>query len=374
LLSDLAPPCLPTAKPNRFTRNHQTKAKMSKPEDLPPMEYRFLGRSGLQVSAISLGGWLTYGGHVDAEGTFKCMKAAYDSGVNFFDTAEGYANGESEIVMGQAIKKYGWKRNDLVISTKIYWGGAFGDNIVNNKGLSRKHVIEAMDACLERLDLKYVDLVYAHRPDRQTPMEETVRAFNHLISTGKALYWGTSEWSADEIAQAWRYADKLNLVGPVMEQPSYSMLDRKKVEHEFFHLYREVGTGLTVFSPLRQGILSGKYKNGIPEDSRFGSENIGFIKDFWKRENAKKQFQDLVDKANKVEPIAEKLGIKMATLALAWVLKNKNVSSAIIGASSPEQVFENIRAIGAQEKLTPEIMKEIDEALDNKPDAITPRF
>ncbi|WYZ41846.1 hypothetical protein EsH8_V_000741 [Colletotrichum jinshuiense] len=347
---------------------------MSKPDDLPPMEYRFLGRSGLQVSAISLGGWLTYGGHVDSEGTFKCMKAAYDSGVNFFDTAEGYANGESEVVMGQAIKKYGWKRNDLVISTKIYWGGAFGDNVVNNKGLSRKHVIEAMDACLERLDLKYVDLVYAHRPDRQTPMEETVRAFNHLINTGKALYWGTSEWSADEISQAWRYADKLNLVGPVMEQPSYSMLERKKVEHEFFHLYREVGTGLTVFSPLRQGILSGKYKNGIPENSRYGSENIGFIKDYWKRENAKQQFQELVDRANKIEPIAEKLGIKMATLALAWVLKNKNVSSAIIGASSPEQVFENIRAIGAQEKLTPEILKEIDEALGNKPDDIIPRF
>ncbi|KAK1589698.1 voltage-dependent potassium channel beta subunit [Colletotrichum navitas] len=347
---------------------------MSKPEDLPPMEYRFLGRSGLQVSAISLGGWLTYGGHIDAEGTFECMKAAYDSGVNFFDTAEVYSSGESEIVMGQAIRKYGWKRNDLVISTKIYWGGAFGDNIVNNKGLSRKHVIEAMDACLERLDLSYVDLVYAHRPDRQTPMEETVRAFNHLISTGKALYWGTSEWSADEIAQAWRYADKLHLIGPVMEQPSYSMLDRKKVEHEFFHLYREVGLGLTVFSPLRQGILSGKYKNGIPEDSRFGSEKIGFIKDYWKREDAKKQFQDLVDKANKIEPIAEKLGVKMATLALAWVLKNKNVSSAIIGASSPAQIYENVRALGVQEKLTPEVMAEIDEALDNKPDAIIPRF
>ncbi|CRK28377.1 hypothetical protein BN1708_004616, partial [Verticillium longisporum] len=266
---------------------------MSKPDDLSAMEYRFLGRSGLQVSAISLGGWLTYGGHVDKEGTFKCMKAAYDCGVNFFDTAEGYAEGESEKVMGEAIKKYGWKRNDLVISTKIYWGGAFGDNVVNNKGLSRKHIIEGLDASLARLDLPYVDLVYAHRPDRHTPMEETVRAFNHVINEGKALYWGTSEWSADEIAQAWRYADKLNLIGPVMEQPAYNALDRKKVELDFVHLYREVGLGLTVFSPMRQGILSGKYKNGIPDDSRFAQKDVGFIGDYWKKENAKAEFQAL---------------------------------------------------------------------------------
>ena len=206
---------------------------MSKPENLPEMEYRFLGRSGLQVSAISLGGWLTFGGHVDREGTYACMKAAYDCGVNFFDCAEGYADGESETVMGEAIKKYGWKRNDLVVSTKvwasprhtpepsadlsqIYWGDAFSNNKINNRGLSRKHVIEGMNQSLERLQLDYVDLIYAHRPDRHTPMEETVRAFNHLISTGKAFYWGTSEWNADEIAQAWRYADKLGLIGPVM--------------------------------------------------------------------------------------------------------------------------------------------------------------
>ncbi|EEY14173.1 hypothetical protein D7B24_004387 [Verticillium nonalfalfae] len=347
---------------------------MSKPDDLPAMEYRFLGRSGLQVSAISLGGWLTYGGHVDKEGTFKCMKAAYDCGVNFFDTAEGYAEGESEKVMGEAIKKYGWKRNDLVISTKIYWGGAFGDNVVNNKGLSRKHIIEGLDASLARLDLPYVDLVYAHRPDRHTPMEETVRAFNHVINEGKALYWGTSEWSADEIAQAWRYADKLNLIGPVMEQPAYNALDRKKVELDFVHLYREVGLGLTVFSPMRQGILSGKYKNGIPDDSRFAQKDVGFIGDYWKKENAKAEFQALVDKANGLAPIAERLGIKQSTLALAWVLKNPNVSSAIIGASGAEQVYENIRAISAQEKLTPEVLEEMEKVLQNKPAAITPRF
>lgn len=205
-------------------------------------------------------------------------------------------------------------------------------------------------------------------------MEETVRAFNHLISTGKAFYWGTSEWSADEIAQAWRYADKLGLVGPVMEQPCYNALDRQKVEGEFAHLYREIGLGLTVFSPLRQGILSGKYRNGIPDDSRYGSKEIGFINNWWSREGAKKEFEGLVAKANKLGPIADRLGIKQSTLALAWVLKNPNVSSAIIGASSPEQVFENVRAVAAQEKLTDDVMEEIEKALENKPTAITPRF
>ncbi|KAK0385030.1 hypothetical protein NLU13_7508 [Sarocladium strictum] len=346
---------------------------MPKPENIPEMPYRFLGRSGLQVSAISLGGWLTYGGHIDREGTFNCMEAAYNCGVNFFDCAEAYAKGESEIVMGEAIKKYGWKRNDIVISTKIYWGGAFGDNIVNNKGLSRKHVIEGMNACLKRLDLEYVDLIYAHRPDRQTPIEETVRAFNHLIDTGKAFYWGTSEWSAPEISEAWRIADKLGLIGPVMEQPSYSMLDRAKVESEFAHLYREHGLGLTVFSPMRQGILSGKYKNGIPDDSRFAQTSVDFINGWWKRTD-KATWEGIVKQVSKLEPIAEKLGCKQSQLALAWVLKNENVSSAIMGASSPEQVYENVAATAFVDKLTPEIMKEIDDVLENKPPELVLRY
>jgi len=346
---------------------------MSKPEGLPEMEYRFLGRSGLKVSAISLGGWLTYGGHVDRDGTFSCMEAAYNSGVNFFDCAEGYAEGESEKVMGEAIKKYGWKRNDIVISTKLYWGGAFGNNKVNNVGLSRKHIIEGMDASLERLQLSYVDLIYAHRPDRHTPMEETVRAFNHLINNGKALYWGTSEWDASEIALAWRHADRLGLIGPVMEQPNYNMLDRVKVEGEFAHLYRELGLGLTVFSPLKQGILSGKYKNGIPDDSRFAQTEVDFVKGYWKR-TGKEQWQQIIDQVNKLEPIAQKLGVKMSVLALAWVLSNPNVSSAITGASSPAQVYENVQAVAAYKKLTPEILKEIDDILNNKPPAITYRF
>lgn len=338
------------------------------------MTYRFLGKSGLQVSSISLGGWLTYGGHVDREKTYDCMKAAYDCGINFFDCAEAYAGGESEKAMGEAIKKFGWKRNDLVISTKIYWGGAFGDNPVNNKGLSRKHIVEGMNASLQRLGLEYVDLIYAHRPDRHTPMEETVRAFNHLIDKGQAFYWGTSEWNADEIAQAWRVADRLGLIGPLMEQPAYNMLEREKVEREFAHLYREPsGLGLTVFSPMRQGILSGKYKDGIPEDSRFAQQQVEFIKGFWQR-TGKSKWDGIIEQVNKLVPIADKLGIKMSQLALAWVLKNENVSSAITGASSPAQVYENVRAVEVVDKLTPEIMAEIDKILNNKPPVVIMRW
>lgn len=244
---------------------------------------------------------------------------------------------------------------------------------MNNIGLSRKHIIEGMEGSLERLQLSYVDLIYAHRPDRHTPMEETVRAFNHLINTGKALYWGTSEWNADEILAAWRVADKLGLIGPVMEQPNYNMLDRVKVEGEFAHLYREVGLGLTVFSPLKQGILSGKYKNGIPDDSRFAQTQVDFVKGYWKR-TGKEQWEQIIGQVNKLEPIAQKLGIKMSVLALAWVLSNPNVSSAITGASSPAQVYENVQAVAAYKKLTPEILKEIDDILNNKPPAVTYRF
>jgi voltage-dependent potassium channel beta subunit len=346
---------------------------MAPPEGLPKMEYRFLGRSGLQVSAISLGGWLTYGGHVENENTFNCMKAAYDVGINFFDCAEGYSGGESERVMGQAIKKFGWKRNDLVISTKINWGAAHGNNPVNNVGLSRKHVIEGTNAALERLGLDYVDLIYAHRPDRNTPIEETVRAFNHLIDTGKAFYWGTSEWNADEIATAWRYAEKLNLIGPLMEQPQYNMLAREKVEKEFEHLYPETGLGLTIFSPLKIGILTGKYNDGIPSDSRLGSSNDAFVTMMNKKVGDETWKKD-IEVVRKLKPVADKLEITQAALAMAWVLKNKNVSSAITGASRPEQVYDSVKALAAVEKLTPEVMKEIDEILGNKPAEMVRRF
>ncbi|CAG8980032.1 hypothetical protein HYALB_00009241 [Hymenoscyphus albidus] len=357
------------------------------PEGLPPkecnenltncitstVEYRFLGRSGLQVSALGLGGWLTYGGHVENENTFACMKAAYDIGINFFDCAEGYAGGESERVMGQAIKKFGWKRSDLVISTKIYWGMANGENRVNNVGLSRKHIIEGTEASLERLGLAYVDLIYAHRSDRNTPMEEVVRAFNHLITTGKAFYWGTSEWDADEIADAWRVADRLGLVGPVMEQPNYSMLVREKVEKEFAHLYETTGLGLTTFSPLKYGILTGKYNDGIPADSRLGASDDNFVKGFNKNVGDKKWNKE-IEIVRKLKPIAEKLGITQACLALAWVLRNQRVSSAITGASRVQQVYDSALAFEAVKKLTPEIVEEIDAILGNKPAEFIRRF
>lgn len=301
------------------------------------------------------------------------MKAAYDVGINFFDCAEQYSGGESEKVMGDAIKKFGWKRNDLVISTKIYWGAAFGDNPVNNVGLSRKHIIEGVNSSLERLGLEYVDLIYAHRADRQTPMEETVRAFNHIINTGKALYWGTSEWTAEEIASAWRYADKLGLIGPVMEQPQYNMLARQKVEGEFERLYEEFGLGLTIFSPLKIGILTGKYNDGIPKDSRLGTSSDNFVKGMNERIGDESWKKDIGTVA-RLKPIADKLEISQATLAMAWVLHNKNVSSAITGASRPEQVYDIVKSLDAVSKLTPEVMDEIDAILGNKPTALIRRY
>lgn len=248
----------------------------------------------------------------------------------------------------------------------------FGSNPVNNLGLSRKHIVEGVNASLKRLDLEYVDLIFAHRPDRKTPMEETVRAFNHIIDSGKAFYWGTSEWTAVEIAEAWRVADRLGLIGPLMEQPAYNMLNRAKVEAEYEYLYRQHGLGLTVFSPMYQGILSGKYKAGIPDDSRFAQTQVAYVAGYWKR-NGKEVWDGIIEKVNKLEPIADRLGVKQSALALAWVLKNENVSTAITGASSPEQVYENIKALAVVDKLTPEIMQEIDEILNNKPPSLVDR-
>jgi len=336
------------------------------------MEYRLLGRSGLYVSAISLGGWVTFGGHVDAETTFKCMEAAWKHGINFFDCAEVYSAGESEKVMGQAIKKFGWKRNDLVISTKLYFGQAFGDNAINNQGLSRKHIVEGLNAALKRLDLDYVDLIYAHRPDRLTPMEETVRAFNHVIDQGKAFYWGTSEWNPEEISEAWRVADKLGLIGPLMEQPQYNMLERQRVEKDYSLLYDIHGLGLTTWSPMKMGVLTGKYNDGIPDDSRMATSDNGSAKSM-KEKYGGEEWQGTVKKLRKLKEIADKLGASQANLALAWVLSNKNVSSAIIGASRPAQIDENVKAIELVSKLTPEIKEEIEKVLENKPAELNKR-
>ncbi|KAG0023610.1 hypothetical protein BGZ81_008061 [Podila clonocystis] len=326
------------------------------------MEYRYLGRSGLMVSALSLGGWVTYGGQVGPEVAQACMKTAYDNGINFFDTAEVYSGGQCEIDMGVAIRKFGWKRSDLVISTKIFWGGKGP----NDRGLSRKHIIEGTDASLKRLQLDYVDLLYAHRPDPDTPMEEVVRAFNHVINQGKAFYWGTSEWSAQQITEAHAVAQRLNLIGPLMEQPQYNMFHRDRVEKEYLPLYKTYGMGTTTWSPLASGLLSGKYNSGIPADSRLAIEDNAVMKrlrDGLGSEDGRVKISKVV----KLGEIAKELDCTTSQLALAWCLKNPNLSSVITGASKPSQIEENVKSLQVVPLLTPEIMENIEQVLLNKP-------
>ncbi|MFL7894450.1 MAG: potassium channel beta subunit family protein [Anaerolineales bacterium] len=323
------------------------------------MEYRYLGKSGLQVSALSLGAWVTYGGQVGEQVAQECMQAAVDAGVNFFDNAEVYAHGKAETVMGSVIKKSGWKRSDLVISTKIFWGGSGP----NQRGLSRKHVIEGTQAALDRLQLDYVDLIFCHRPDIHTPIEETVRAMTFLIDQGKAFYWGTSEWSAERIMEAYAVARKEHLIPPLMEQPEYNMFDRQKVEGDYAHLYKEIGLGTTIWSPLDSGILTGKYNQGIPEDSRLNLEGYDWLREGYESPEGKEK----IEKVGRLMPVADQLGCTMAQLALAWCLVNPNVSTVITGASRPEQVEENMSALEVVPKLTSEVLEKIEVILDNKP-------
>jgi len=323
------------------------------------MEYRYLGSSGLQVSALSLGAWVTYGGQVGEEVAYDCMQAAYEAGVNFFDNAEAYARGNAEIVMGNVIKKVGWKRSDLVISTKIFWGGKGP----NNTGLSRKHIIEGTNASLARLQMDYVDLIFCHRPDRFTPIEETVRAMNYLIDQGKAFYWGTSEWSAQEITEAYGIARREHLIPPLMEQPQYNMFHRERVESEYARLYREIGLGTTIWSPLASGLLTGKYNQGIPEGTRVTMEGFGWLREDFESEDTKKN----IEKVKLLVPVAKDLGCSLAQLALTWCLKNPHVSTVITGASKPQQVVENMKALELVEKLTPQVMMTIENILQNKP-------
>ncbi|KAF9175807.1 hypothetical protein BGX21_003939 [Mortierella sp. AD011] len=328
------------------------------------MEYRYLGKSGLMVSRLSLGGWVTYGGQVGPETAQMCMKTAFDLGINFFDTAEVYSNGQCEIDMGVAIRKFGWKRSDLVISTKIFWGGKGP----NDRGLSRKHIIEGTDASLKRLQLDYVDLIYAHRPDLDTPMEEIVRAFNHVINQGKAFYWGTSEWTAQQITEAHAVAQRLNLIAPLMEQPQYNMFHRDRVEKEYLPLYKTFGMGSTIWSPLASGLLSGKYNEGIPADSRLAIQDNAVMKrirDGLETEDGRVK----ISKVIKLGAVASQLGCTTSQLALAWCLKNPNVSSVITGASKPSQIEENVKSLQIVPLLTEEIMLAIEDILLNKPAA-----
>ena len=325
------------------------------------MEYRRLGSSGLKVSALSFGAWVTFGTQIGEEVAQEMMQAAIDAGVNFFDNAEVYAGGQAETIMGKVVKKAGWKRSDLVFSTKIFWGG----DGPNDSGLSRKHIIEGVDAALERLQMDYVDLVFAHRADMHTPVEETVRAFNHVIEQGKAFYWGTSEWSAVQIMEAHAVAHKLGLIPPTMEQPQYNMFHRERIEVEYARLYQEAGMGTTIWSPLASGLLTGKYNEWMPEGTRTSLEGYEWLR---KRLTDETAIANIV-KVGGLMPIAKELGCSMAQLALAWTLKNPNISTTITGASRVEQVVENMKALDYVEKLTPEIMDRIEAVLDNKPDA-----
>jgi voltage-dependent potassium channel beta subunit len=317
------------------------------------MEYRHLGKAGVKVSELSLGAWVTYGLQFGVKEAKAIMAAAYDAGVNFFDNAEAYASGEAETIMGQALKELGWARKDYLVSTKIFWGGEGP----NDRGLSYKHIIEGVNASLKRLQLDYVDLLFAHRPDPDTPIEETVFAFNQIIHEGKAFYWGTSEWSAAEIMRAVDFARRNSLRPPSMEQPQYNLLHRQRFEVEYAPLYKELGYGTTTWSPLYSGLLTGKYTDGqIPKGSRGDLEGYA-----WLRKNI--LVEEKIAVARQLTAVADDLGVSLAQMSLAWQLKNPNVSTIITGASKVEQVHENMKAVEIKDQLTDAVMARIDEII-----------
>jgi voltage-dependent potassium channel beta subunit len=324
------------------------------------MEYRFLGKTGLKVSALSYGSWVTFHTQADENKAYELMTAAYEHGVNFFDNAEAYAGGQSEVIMGKVLKKAGWKRSDLVISTKIFWGGEG----VNDRGLSHKHIMEGTNAALKRLQLDYVDLIFCHRPDLHTPMEEVVRAMNIIIQQGKAFYWGTSEWSATQLMEAHLAAQRENLIPPVMEQPQYNLFHRDKVEVEFAPLYEKYGLGTTVWSPLASGLLTGKYNKGIPEDSRLNLDDYDWLKQRFEKEG----METKIEKVQKLQTVADKIDATLPQLGLAWCLKNPNVSTVITGASKVSQIEDNMKAIEVYPKLDEDIMQKIELIMENKPE------
>jgi voltage-dependent potassium channel beta subunit len=325
------------------------------------MEYRRLGRSGLKVSALSLGSWLTFGKQISDDVAEELMICAYDNGVNFFDNAEIYARGKSEIVMGNILKKLEWRRDTYLVSSKVFWGG----DKPNQTGLSRKHVFEACHAALKRFQLDYLDLFFCHRPDPETPIEETVWVMNDLIRQGKILYWGTSEWSAQEITEAFAIARREHLIPPTMEQPQYNMFHRCRFELEYKRLFEELGYGSTIWSPLASGVLSGKYNDGFPTDTRLGIEGLEWLKErVLTKEN--------INITQSLLAIANNLGVTLPQLAIAWCLKNRNVSTVILGGSKTTQLKENLAALDLVPKLTDDVLTSIEQLLGNKP--IAPGF
>lgn len=332
------------------------------------MIYRNLGPSGLRVPVFSYGGWLTVGyGDLKGNSVKELMKTAFDCGINMFDNAEAYNSGESEVSMGQAIKELGWDRRDIIVTTKIFFGTARKERH-NSRGLSRKHLVEGLNVSLKNLQLDYVDIVFAHRPDLTTPIEETVRAFNYLIESGKAFYWGTSEWTSMQIQQAIEIARRLNLISPVADQLEYSMLKRENFEVELEPLWRNEGYGSTIFSALGAGILTGKYNEGVPDGSRFHLNPEKSADDrlvFLQSDKGKA----LIQKVRELTKVAEELGGSMANLALAWALTHPNVSTVILGATKPEQIQENVKALELFPRLTPDVVERINKILANKPAA-----
>lgn len=319
-----------------------------------------MGKSGLQLSILSFGSWVSFQKQIDDKIADELMGIAYDNGINFFDNSEAYAGGESEKMMGRVLKMKNWDRTSFTVSSKVFFGLYGKENKPNQKGLSRKHVMEACDAALQRLQVDYLDLFFCHRADINTPIEETVWAMNTLIQQGKILYWGTSEWSGVEIMEAHRVAQEYILIGPTMEQPQYNLFERYKVEKEFLPIYDFVGLGTTIWSPLASGLLSGKYNNGIPENSRLALPEMSWLKD-------KIFTDDKLKKVTQLSELAKELDVSMASLSIAWCIKNPHVTTAILGATRKEQLAENLKAIDVMEKLTPEVLEKIEGIMHTKP-------
>jgi len=327
------------------------------------MEYRRLGKSGLKVSALSFGSWVTFSTQADVDLAADMMKVAYDAGVNFFDNAEAYAHGKSEEIMGKVFKKMDWRRDSYIVSSKVY-GGCIPNPGPIQRGLSRKHIIEACHQAMARLQVDYLDLYFCHRPDPEVPMEEVVRSMTTLIEQGKVFYWGTSEWSAQQLMEAHSVARQYNLIPPTMEQPQYHMFHRYRFEVEYGRLYDTIGLGTTIWSPLASGLLTGKYNDGIPEDSRMNLPGYEWLRKMLTSDEGQKRLQSVKE----LVPIAEELGTTMPRLALAWCLKNPNVSTVITGASKVSQVEENMKALDLVPQLTDDVMEKIEAVLDNKPE------
>ena len=325
------------------------------------MQYRRLGRAGLKLSELSFGSWVTFSSQIDEAAAADCMKMAYDAGINFFDNAEVYAGGKSEEIMGSVLKKMNWPRDTYCVSSKVFWGG----EKPTQRGLHTKHITDGCHAALSRLQVDYIDLFFGHRPDLHTPIEETVRAMDNLVRQGKILYWGTSEWSADEIRAAYGIARQYNLTPPTMEQPQYNLFEREKMEREYLRLFKDEGLGTTIWSPLASGVLTNKYKDGIPEGSRMTLKEYDFIR----RRHDSPGGQDRVTKTTRLAEFADEVGVSVIHLSLAWCLKNSDVSTVILGASNVDQLRDNLKAAEAVEKLTPDVMERIEEIVQSKPEA-----